>query len=208
MPKKLLLLMTLIVLLTGCLPTQQSTVDVQDEVNTAVAGTMQVNEQIAQSVEETVAAQQPTATSASEQASADSSNVLLQVTETLTPTATPFGILTNTPSATPAPLKYTCAVYKKKPKDNETFNRNQEFDVKFTVTNTGTRPWPKGIDFKYVGGTDLASPNRVEIPKELQPGQSYEIVLDGQAPDKKGFYVMTYFVDGPMCYGYIAINVK
>lgn len=197
MPKKLLLLITLVALLAACAPSQQPTADVQAQVNTAVAGTMEVNERIDRAVEQTVAAQgQPT------EEPADKNVVLLQ-----TATAIPTIVLT-TPTFTPVPLKYTCSVYKKKPRDNETFNKNQEFDVKFTVTNTGTRIWPKGVDFKFIGGTDIASPNRVEIPKALQPGQSYEIVLDGKAPDKKGYYVMTFLVDGPMCNGYIAINVK
>lgn len=204
MLKKIMLLLALAALLAACLPSQQpqqAEVDVQAEVNTAVAGTMQVNERIDQAVEQTVAAQD----AASSKDSLDS-EVALQATNTPEPTFTPFVVAS--PTATPVPLKYTCAVYKKKPRDNENFSRGEEFDVKFTVTNTGTRIWPKGVDFKYVGGTDLASPNRVEIPVALQPGQSYEVVLDGEAPDTKGFYVMTYFVDGPMCYGYIAINVK
>lgn len=198
MPKKLLLLITLVALLAACAPSaQQPTADVQAQVNTAVAGTMEVNERIDRAVEQTVAAQgQPT------EEPADKNVALLQ-----TATAVPTIVLT-TPTSTPIPLKYTCSVYKKKPRDNESFSKNSDFDVKFTVTNTGTRIWPKGVDFKFVGGTDIASPNRVEIPKALQPGQSYEIVLDGKAPDKKGHYVMTFFVDGPMCYGYIAINVK
>lgn len=200
MPKKLLLLITLVALLAACAPSQQPTADVQAQVNTAVAGTMEVNERIDRAVEQTVAAQgQPT------EEPADKNVVLLQ-TATLAPTDTPFAALS--PTATPIPLKYTCSVYKKKPRDNESFSKNSDFDVKFTVTNTGTRIWPKGVDFKFVGGTDIANPNRVEIPKALQPGQSYEIVLDGKAPDKRGHYVMTFFVDGPMCYGYIAINVK
>ena len=201
MLKKILFLLAITALLAACLPSQQPAVDVQAEVNTAVAGTMQVNERIDQAVEQTVAAQD----SASSNDPLDSA-VALQATNTPEPTFTPFAVAS--PTATPIPLKYTCSVYKKKPRDNENFSRGEEFDVKFTITNTGTRTWPKGIDFKYVGGTDLASPNRVEIPVALQPGQSYEVVLDGEAPDKKGFYVMTYFVDGPMCYGYIAINVK
>lgn len=198
MLKKLLLLISLAALLAACAPSsQQPTADVQAQVNTAVAGTMEVNERIERSVELTVAAQsQPTEESANK-------NVALLQTATAIPT-----IVLTTPTSTPVPLKYTCSVYKKKPRDNETFNKNQEFDVKFTVTNTGTRIWPKGVDFKFVGGTDVANPNRVEIPKALQPGQSYEIVLDGKAPDKKGYYVMTFLVDGPMCNGYIAINVK
>lgn len=204
MLKKLLFLVTLAALLTACLPAAQPVADVQGQVNTAVAGTMQANEQIDLAVAQTVAAGE----AAVSEESANISEVALQATNTLEPTFTPFVAASLTPTATLIPLKYTCSVFKKKPKDNETFSKNAKFDVKFTVTNTGTRPWPKGIDFKFVGGTDLASPNRVEIPRALQPGEAYEIVLDGQAPDKKGFYVMTYFVDGPMCYGYIAINVK
>ncbi|NWF64802.1 MAG: hypothetical protein HXY38_10905 [Chloroflexi bacterium] len=205
MLKKLFLVTTFVLFLAACLPSASATEDVQEQVNTAVAGTMLVNEQIDLAVEQTVAAGEA---AASTEESANLDEVALQATNTLEPTVTPFVAATFTPTATPIPLKYTCAVYKKKPKDNETFSKNEEFDVKFTITNTGTRIWPKGVDFKYVGGTDLASPNRVEIPVALQPGQSYEVTLDGQAPDKKGFYVMTYFVDGPMCYGYIAINVK
>ncbi len=203
MLKKLLILMTLAALLAACLPSQQPTADVQAEVNTAVAGTMQAQEQIEQAVAQTVAAQDQSEVEGTE-APLDTNNVVLQVTETATPT---FVIAPATSTNTAIPLKYTCSVFKKKPKDNETFNRGEEFDVKFIVSNTGTRIWPKGIDFKYVSGTKLAT-KRFEIPVALQPGQSYEINLDGKAPDTKGFYVMTYFVDGPMCYGYIAINVK
>lgn len=205
MLKKSLFLLTLVALLAACLPSAQPAENVQEQVNTAVAGTMQVNEQIDLAVQQTTAAQEVVE---STEAPASISEVALQVTNTPEPTNTPFVVATLTPTATLTPLKYTCSVFKKKPRDNETFNKNQEFDVKFIITNTGTRTWPKGIDFKYVGGTDLAGPNRVEIPVALQPGQTYEVVLDGKAPDKKGFYVMTYFVDGPMCYGYIAINVK
>lgn len=202
MLKKLLFLVTLAAMLTACLPAAQPTADVQGQVNTAVAGTMQANEQIDLAVAQTVAAGE----AAVSVESAGLNEVVLQASNTPDPTFTPFVVAS--PTATPIPLKYTCSVFKKKPRDNENFNKNEKFDVKFIITNTGTRPWPKGIDFKFVGGTDLASPNRVEIPRALVPGETYEVVLDGQAPDKKGFYVMTYFVDGPMCYGYIAINVK
>ncbi|HNN13847.1 MAG TPA: NBR1-Ig-like domain-containing protein [Anaerolineales bacterium] len=205
MSKKILLLTAIAVILTACVPAAQPAVDVKAEVNTAVAGTMQVNEQINQAVAETVAAQNETPSSIE----GDTVNVAAQVTDTATFTPTVvLAIPSNTPTNTAVPLKYTCSVYKKKPKDNESYNKNAEFDVKFIITNTGTRPWPKGIDFKYNGGTDLAHPKRVEIPVALQPGQSYEVVLDGKAPDKRGNYVMSWLVDGPMCTAYIAIKVK
>jgi hypothetical protein len=211
MKKKLLLLTVLVATVAACAPAQatpSSDVALESRVNTAVAGTMEANQRIEEAVKETVAAQGSSPAAGEDTSSGSASNISLLLTPTLVPTDTPFGFSSPTPTFTPIPLKYTCSVYKKKPKDNEVFNKNEEFDVKFTVTNTGTRTWPKGIDFKYVSGTVLAGPKRVEIPKALAPWQTYDIVLDGKAPDHKGFYVMTFFVDGPMCYGYIAINVK
>lgn len=214
MLKKILILTTLAAMLAACLPSQQSNGNVQEQVNTAVAGTMQVNEQIANSVEETVSAQQqPEATLASEQAESTTNNVVLQATETLTPT--PTAIFTPTPVVIAAtatntllPLKYTCAVINRKPKDNSTYSRGGDFDIKWTIVNTGSRTWAKGVDIKFVSGTNMAGSSRVEIPVALEPGQTYDIVLDATAPDKSGYYVMTWIVDGPMCYAYTAINVK
>ena len=208
MLKKTLILLSFAMLLVACLPSQQPTVDAQAQINTAVAGTMQVNRQIDQAVQQTVAAKEAVDAPKATQNIIDINNPGLQVNETATPTETPFVLASPTATASPIPPKYSCSVYKKKPKDNEYFSKGEEFDVKFIVTNTGTRTWPKGIDFKFVSGTQLAAPKRVEIPVTLAPWQTYEIVLDGKAPAEKGFYVMTFFVDGPMCYGYIAINVK
>ncbi|MCQ3938301.1 MAG: hypothetical protein DPW18_14815 [Chloroflexi bacterium] len=206
MSKKLPLLILLAILLSSCLPSQQPTADVQSQVNTAVAGTMQANEQIARSVEETVSAQQPEAAPPSEQPG--TSSIVFQVSETPTFTATPFTVASATPTNTPIPLKYTCTVISRAPRDNTTFRQNEEFEIKWTVVNTGTRPWYENVDIKFVGGTNFAGSKRVEIRKGLQPGESFEVRLDGKAPSKAGYYVMTWLVDGPMCYAYAAINVK
>lgn len=201
MLKKTLILMTLAALLAACLPSQQPAVDVQAEVNTAVAGTMQANEQINRAVEQTVVAKEA-AQSTEAPAEPAAVEVILQATNT------PFVVASFTPTATPIPLKYTCALINKKPKNGSEFGKNNEFDIKMTVINTGTRTWPVGIDVKFVSGTNFAGVKRIEIPKALQPGQTYDIVLDAKAPDKKGYYMMTWFVDGPMCYASVSINVK
>ncbi|MCB0120023.1 MAG: hypothetical protein H6634_07315 [Anaerolineales bacterium] len=203
MSKKMLFLTVLALVLAACMPSQsqdqQPTADIQSDVNTAVAGTMQVNEQIDHAVEMTVAAKE--LDTASEETAADS-NVVLQATNT------PIVIPSFTPTASPVPLKYTCAIVNLKPKNGTLYSKNAKFDIKMRVINTGTRPWPVGIDVKYVSGTNITGTTRVEIPKALQPGQVYDINLDGKAPDKKGYYMMTWLVDGPMCYGSIGINVK
>jgi hypothetical protein len=42
----------------------------------------------------------------------------------------------------------------------------------------------------------------------MDPGDQYDIVFDAKAPMEKGFHVMTWVVDGPTCYPYVAIIVK
>jgi hypothetical protein len=202
MPKKILLFITLAALLAACLPSQQPAANVQDQVNTAVAGTMQANQQIERAVEQTVIAKEAAANPSDAPTEVPVIEVVLQASNT------PVVVASFTPTATPIPLKYTCAIVNLKPRNGTTYRGGEEFQVKFNVINTGTRPWPIGIDVKYVSGTNLTGTKRVEIPKALDPGQVYLINLDGKAPKKSGYYMMTWLVDGPMCYGSIGINVK
>jgi hypothetical protein len=211
MIKKTMILLALVFLLAACLPAQQAPVDVQPAVNTAVAQTMEAIRQTEDSVAQTVAAQQSLASPTAE---ADEPSPATEEA-TLEPTSTPFDlptlVPTNTPAATRQPYKqpdYACNAINRRPFDNTEFNKNADFDIKWTIVNIGTKAWPAGIDVKYYSGPSMAGVNRVEIPVALAPNESYTIVLDATAPDKKGFHVMTWIVDGPMCYPYTAINVK
>lgn len=198
MLKKLLILMTLAALLVACLPSQQPTADVQAEVNTAVAGTMQVNEQIERSVEQTVAAKeiaQPT------EAPTDA-EVVLQVTDT------PFVVPSLTPTATLIPPRYSCSVTTNKPRTNEPMNGGQDFDIKWTIKNTGTAAWYNAIDIKYYSGESMATSKRAEVKALLKPGESYQLVLDAKAPKSKGPHFMAWMVDGGLCYAYVTVWVK
>ncbi len=204
MPKKILLLIALAVLLAACLPSQQDQVQLQ--VNTAVAGTMQVKEQIARSVEETVAAQD-----AGESAKAPNvadSNVVLQATPTLVPTLTPFVVPSITPTATLIPPRYSCSAVTKKPKTNEVFNDGADFDIKWTITNTGTAAWYDAVDIKYYSGSSIANSKRAEIRVPLLPGHSFDVILDATAPKTPGYHFMGWMVDGGMCFAYVNIYVK
>ena len=48
---------------------------------------------------------------------------------------------------------------------------------------------------------------RVELP-EMKPGDRYEVIFDATAPSTEGHHVMTWVVEGPMCYPYASIIVE
>jgi hypothetical protein len=209
MKKFLLSAITMILLLSACAfpaqPTQSAT-DVENQVGTAVALT------VAAQNAQTQAAQSPTPI----------------VTNTMLPTQTPEGLPTLTPiipTVTPVTLPttapsgggggggttikpdYACNAFPRKPFDNQVFHPNNEFDIKWTIVNTGRKTLRAGLDVKYSAGTKLTTTDRVELP-ELKPGDQYVVELDAKAPNKQGKYIMTFIVEGGLCYPYTAIVVE
>jgi hypothetical protein len=206
--------LAMIVLLAACTPAAAPTQD-----------PALVQQLIEQAVELTVAAQNAQATE--QQALIVPSNTPLPTqTEalpptptSLLPTATPFVIVpaTNTvvvssggggavaPTAKP---QYACQAISRRPFDNEIFKPNDEFDIRWTIVNTGTRTLRAGLDLEYLSGPELTgSVKFVELP-ELKPGDSYQVIFDAVAPGKEGSYVMTWRVEGPICFPYTAIIVE
>ena len=193
-------------LLTACIPGQaaQSPEEIANQISTAVALTVAAQNAQAE-------AAQPVATN----------TTLPTQTEAVPPTATPI-----IPTATPfvivpptatfssggsggAPLDYDCNAINRRPFDNTVFHKNEKFDIKWTIVNTGTKTMRMGLDLKYFSGPDM-TPGRspIELP-ELKPGEKFTVLLDdAQAPDKKGFHVMTWIVEGQLCYPYVAIIVE
>lgn len=196
------LLLAAIFILAACAPAPapsptQDTGQLQDQIATAVAATVIAGQTA-------TAAAQPPATATN-----------LPPTETpVLPTATPFVIVTSTSSGssggggggTVKPA-YACDVIRQRPFDNSTFHPGDDFDVKWTIVNTGTATWPSGTDFKYFSGPHMVSQTFLELP-EMKPGAQYSVVWDGTAPDAKGFQVMTWIVQGGFCYPYVAIVVE
>jgi hypothetical protein len=87
------------------------------------------------------------------------------------------------------------------------FKRGQDFDIKMTIVNQGTRSWYQGYDLKYIGGTQMTSLTQIELPA-MAPGDQYQIVLDATAPTERGNHTMTWAVEGQICFGYITITIK
>jgi hypothetical protein len=204
------LLMAGVLLVAACAPAPAPTQDPAE-----------IQRQIQESVALTVAAQEA---EAEQPVMAEPSNTPLPTqTEAgpatatpIVPTATPFTVVPPTlvPSTggggggvPPAKLDYDCTSQDRRPYDNTYFRSNKEFDIKWTIVNTGTKSWPAGLDVKYFSGEKISTTTFVELPA-MAPGDTYEIVLDGVAPQKQGFYVMTWTVEGQLCFPYVAIIVE
>ena len=102
---------------------------------------------------------------------------------------------------------YACNPFPREPRDNTVFHPNDRFDIKWTIVNTGTKTMAKGLDLKYDDGPQLTGTTVVELP-ELEPGDQYVVNMDGVAPSKPGTYIMTFSVEGSLCFPYTAIKVE
>ena len=211
MNKILFSMMAVIFLLAACVPatpppTQNAT---------------EIANQVATSVALTVAAQN-TQTAAAETLAPPATNTPLPTqTEAgpasptpLIPTATPFVITppTTVPggggggSVAVVP-DYCCEAISRRPFDNTIFKPNDDFDIKWTIVNIGLKAWPAGYDLKYYSGPQLTTVTRVELPA-MAPGDQYVVTFDAVAPSQEGFHVMTWTIDGQICYPYVAIIVE
>ena len=227
-PLRLTFALLVITLLVACAPGEElpSPEEIQAAINTAVAQTMEAEEQIADSVAMTVAVQNTqTAVAIPTQ-----TNTLAQTdTPVVAATFEPAIIITDTPLASNTPVTpsptfpppptdppaatvevplYACDVDNAAPKDSEEVKPGENFKIKWMIVNTGTKALPAGVDVKYAGGSQMTTVTRVEIPNALQPGESYTLVLNAVAPKEQGLQYMTWVVEGPLCYAYVAINVK
>lgn len=208
--KLLLSVMAVIVLLSACQPAAPT----QDP--------SEIENQVATSVALTVAAQ-----NAQTQAAVSPTPV---ATNTVLPTQTPEGVI-DTPtgvatftalptvtsviatssggggSGTITQREYSCDTIRRRPFDNTIYRPGDTFDIKWTIVNTGTKTMVAGLDLKYNSGTQMTSRTRVELP-ELKPDAQFAVDFDAVAPAKEGTYIMTFLVEGGLCYPYVAIIVE
>jgi hypothetical protein len=196
-----------IFLLAACIPAQpraaptQDTEDIANQVATSVALTIAAQKtQTAAAIPPATNTPLPTQT----EAVPSSPTALLSTT---TPLALPTVSSGGGSGGTTTKREYACAVVRRAPADNTVFLPNKTFDITWTIQNTGTKTMQAGLDVKYQEGTLLATTTRAELP-ELKPGAQYTVDFDGVAPKKEGFHVMTFIVEGGLCYPYIVIKVE
>lgn len=205
----LLSVMAVMVLLAACQPPAaptQSAIDLENEVATIVALT------VAAQNAQTQAAVSPTpeATNTTLPTQTDSAPPTPTL---LLPTATPTVIVLPTSSSggggggTTTKRDYSCDTIRRRPFDNTSYRPGDTFDIKWTIVNTGTKTMVAGLDLKYNSGTQMTNRTRVELP-ELKPGAEFAVDFDAVAPNKEGTYIMTFLVEGGLCYPYVAIIVE
>jgi hypothetical protein len=206
--------LAIIFVLAACVPAAQPTVDpneVANQVATSVALTVGAGNEINTSVALTVAAQNTQTAVARPTDTAIPPTVPASPIPAV-PTATPFVVVPPTTSSggggsTTNP-EYDCDIIRRRPFDNTFFRPGDEFDIRWTIVNTGTRNLRAGTDVKYsIGSQMTGGVTFVELP-EMKPGDQYEIILDAVAPDTEGNHVMTWVVEGQLCYPYAAIIVE
>jgi hypothetical protein len=195
-----------IFLLAACAPAQVATpnpAEIANQVATSVALTV-----ASQNLETQQAAPQVTATPIPTDTPA-----VIDTPTPIVPTATAFVIVapTNVPSGggggTVVQADYECEVISRRPFDYAIFKPGDEFDVKWTIVNSGRKTMIAGLDLKYNSGEQFVKGNRVELP-ELKPGDETVVVFDAVAPNAQGKYIMTFVVEGGLCYPYAAIEVE
>ncbi len=169
----------------------------------------QVQIMVATSVAQTVVAQNNMGTAVAMTVSA------LAPSATTSPTEIPLNLPSFTPLASVTPFStvqagsttkktYSCDSWTVKPADNTAFKPGDPFDIKWIITNTGTGDMRAGLDLEYMSGAHLTTNPGGQLPL-LKPHDTYTFTADGNVPLEKGRYVMTWKVEGGLCYPYVAI---
>ena len=218
-PLRLASTLLAIMLLVACAPAggQQapSPEEIQAQVSTSVAMTMEAQGQIATFVAQTVAAQETEAAAALPTATLSPTPL-----PTLTPvlaTATPFTVSPSSGSGGgggggggTTTYAYSCDIIHQRPIDNTEFRRTHTFDVTFAILNNGTATWEAGKDLVLLGNpgnTLINPPGTIELPR-MEPGDIFTVgPFDAQAPDTPGHYVIDFKLEGGFCYPYVAFYV-
>lgn len=126
-------------------------------------------------------------------------------TEAATPTAAPT--LTLAPTVTSTPVKsggggggniiyptstssYTdsALIVKTEPTDGSVFAPGYDFDVIWTVKNTGKRDWTSEFYYKFIDGNWEPESKEIRYTGALDTGDTVKLVVDFQAPQTAGRY--------------------
>jgi hypothetical protein len=199
--------LAMIFVIAACAPAQptQSPEDIESQVATSVALTVAAQNAQTQAAQSAV----PPATNTTLPTQTEA--VVASPTPIL-PTSTNTAVVLPTSSGgggggTTVKPEYACNPFPRLPRDNTIFRPNDTFDIKWTIVNTGTKAMAAGLDVRYDDGPQLTTTTFVELPR-LEPGDQYVVDLDGVAPDKEGTYIMTWSVEGSLCFPYTAIIVE
>ena len=141
--------------------------------------------------------------------------VQAQLTEmsALTPSATSTQAVTSTPMASPtlstpfptfAPLASStpgapasggstsgdkCEYISQKYEDGTSFTAGQQFDMYWTIKNTGTTTWSTLYAYRKYSGDDISDKSSYAFTKSVAPNASVDVTVDMTAPSKSDSYM-------------------
>lgn len=215
---KFSILLIFVFLLTGCASltgqTPVPTIDVEQTLNAArTQAAMTVAAEIASQATATPLPPTPTiAPTATELPSPTPFPTFtpLPPQPTATNTLIPF---TPTITNTSTPTDYNCNITFVSPAPNTSYDKNADFDAKWTLKNTGTQDWnASDIDVKYVSGEKMHKYNDVyDLAKNVGDGESIDIIVDMKAPNSAGTFRATwglFFGTRSICQMSVTIVVK
>lgn len=208
--KAVLVALALAALLAACAPAPQAnSQQVLSNVGTSVALTVEAQNGVSTAAAATLTAQAPLPTATLVPTTIPLS---LPTTVTTLATATPFVVVppsgggSGGSTGSSGTADYACT-WTSSPPDLTSYKPGDDFDVKFTITNSGAKTWVAGKDFTYIGDTLFTTVSFVQLP-ELKPNHYLSFTFDAKAPMNKGRYAEQWKVQGiPGCYPLVVIIV-
>lgn len=102
----------------------------------------------------------------------------------------PAGFPTSTPISTNVPGDHAVLSYQY-PADKSTFSVEEQVNLIWGFTNTGTSTWTTDYTLRFIGGaTNLWGTKEVDIYKEVKPGKKTEFALPLRMPEEPGEYTI------------------
>jgi predicted flap endonuclease-1-like 5' DNA nuclease len=115
-------------------------------------------------------------------------------------TVSPLEPTTAPTTATPQPTEVPCAYdlyIIDGPSEGFKFGPGEEFQVAWTLKNTGTCAWPTGTALRFAGDEQMGGPPSVEIPGETAVDSEFEFTLELTAPTEPGMHQSTWQLVAP-----------
>jgi hypothetical protein len=118
---------------------------------------------------------------------------IVVVLESPTPTSSATPEPTSTvilPTITSAPIDFRCNLVRTEPFYKAVLDRGEDFDVHWTLENSGTETWYyEYVTGRYRNGYELQRyRSSFNLTSKVEPGETYEVVIDMQAPYEPGEY--------------------
>jgi uncharacterized protein YgiM (DUF1202 family) len=107
---------------------------------------------------------------------------------------------------------YACQVTPRV-EDGTVLKPKTDFDARWTIKNTGTTTWSMtAVDYLFRAGVQMQKYNKLyDLPRDVAPGESIDIIVDMVAPEKEGPHGTTWVVkrgSDTICTLPLAIEVR